>query len=161
LDQMYVYAEMYEKGLLNHADVSRSASGGVFKKMYDEINQSFDERRDRFELLNTEGERWQFLERYALANTDWFDVLFRNSFVQEHSVGISSGTESSQLYFSTSYYDDNGWSIGDNVKRYTANARANFKLSEKINFGLLTTGSIREQRAPGTISRRSNPVAGS
>lgn len=161
LDQMYVYSEMYGKGLLNHADVSRGASGGVFKKMYDVINTSYTERTDQFDLLNTEGEKWEFLERYALANTDWFDVLFRNSFVQEHSIGVSSGTQNSQLYFSTSYYDDSGWSIGDNVKRYTANARGTFKLSDKVNFGLLATGSIRDQRAPGTISRRSNPVEGS
>lgn len=160
LDQMYVYAEMYDKGFLRHAETSRAASGGVFKKMYDEIN-IFDEQTDRFQLFNTESERWQYLERYALANTDWFDVLFRNSFVQEHSLGVSSGTQSSQFYFSTSYYNDNGWSIGDNVERYTANARGTFKLSDKVNFGILTTGSLRDQRAPGTISRRSNPVEGS
>lgn len=161
LDQMSVYAEMYRKGLLNHADVSRSASGGVFKKMYDVINTSYDEETDAFDLLNTEDERWKFLKRYALANTDWFDVLFRNSFVQEHSLSISSGTQASQLYFSTSYYNDNGWSIGDKVDRYTVNAHGSFKISDKVNFGLLTTGSIRKQLAPGTISRRSNPVQGS
>lgn len=160
VDQMMVYKEMYDKGLLNHASVSRAGSGGVFKKMYDLIN-TYDEDTDSFALENTEQARRQFLERYGLANTDWFDVLFRNSFVQEHSISISSGTDASQLYFSTSYYDDNGWSIGDNVQRYTANARGTFKLSDKLSFGLLTTGSIRDQRAPGTISRRSNPVQGS
>lgn len=160
LDQMYVYAEMEGKGLLLHADAVRRASGGVFKKMYDEIN-TFDNRGDRFILGNTEDERWRFLERYAYANTDWFDVLFRNSFVQEHSIGLSTGTPASQLYFSTSYYDDNGWSIGDNVQRYTINGRGSFKFSEKVNVGILATGSIRDQRAPGTISRRSNPVEGS
>jgi TonB-linked SusC/RagA family outer membrane protein len=159
-DQMSVYAEMERKELLNHGAVSQAASGGVFKKMYDLIS-TYDPETGEFGLKNTYEDRWNFLNRYARANTDWFDELFKNSFVQEHSLGISGGTPASQYYFSTSYYDDNGWSIADNVQRYTANARGNFKLSEKVSFGLLTTGSMRKQRAPGTISRRSNPVEGS
>lgn len=159
-DQMSVYAEMERKELLNHGAVSQAASGGVFKKMYDLIS-TYDAETGEFGLKNTYEDRWNFLNRYARANTDWFDELFRNSFVQEHSLGISGGTPASQYYFSTSYYDDSGWSIADNVQRYTANARGNFKLSDRVSFGVLTTGSMRKQRAPGTISRRSNPVEGS
>ena len=72
-------------------------------------------------LQNTRRARKAFLMRYAKANTDWFDLLFRNNFMQEHSLSISSGTDSSQSYFSTSYYGDNGWTIADKVNRYTLN----------------------------------------
>lgn len=161
LDQMSVYAEMYRKKLLLPNDVSSAPSGGVFKKMYDEITRSYDPDLDGFSLMNVYDERWAFLERYALANSDWFKTLFRNSFVQEHSISVSTGTEASQLYFSTSYYNDAGWSIGDNVQRYTINGRGTFKISDKVDFSILTLGSTRDQRAPGTISRRSNPVEGS
>lgn len=160
-DQMSVYAEMERKGLLNHADVSNLPNGGVYAKMYDVINRSFDPASDDFDLGNYNQAKRQFLQRYAQANTNWFDELFNNSFVQEHALGISSGTESSQLYFSTSYYDDQGWSVADNVKRYTANARGNFTLSNKVSFGLMATGSARNQRAPGTVSRETNVVEGS
>jgi hypothetical protein len=68
-----------------------------------------------FSLENTPEARKNFLTRYAMANTDWFDVLFRNNFVQEHSLSISTGTEKSQSYFSTSYYGDDGWTIADKV----------------------------------------------
>ena len=159
-DQMAVYQEMERKGLLNHSDVSRSANGGVYRKMYDLINESYNPGDGTFGLINTDEERRKFLHRYAMANTDWFNVLFRNSFVQEHSLGISGGTEASQLYFSTSYYNDNGWTIADNVKRYTINARGTFKLSDKLSVGILTTGSARDQRVPGTIARQTNAVEG-
>jgi TonB-linked SusC/RagA family outer membrane protein len=158
-DQMSVYLEMERKGWLNHSDVSRNQDGGVFTKMYDLIN-TYDERTGQFGLQNTPQARSEFLRRYAGANTDWFDVLFRNSFMQEHSLSISSGTDKSQLYFSTSYLQDDGWSVADNVRRFTGNARANFKISDKINFGLISQGSIREQQAPGTIGRIANPVTG-
>jgi TonB-linked SusC/RagA family outer membrane protein len=160
-DQMSVYAEMDRKGLLNHADVSNLPNGGVYAKMYDVINQSFDPTSDDFDLGNYNQAKRQFLQRYARANTDWFDELFNNSFVQEHALGISTGTETSQLYFSTSYYNDQGWSVADNVKRYTANARGHFNLSEKVSFGVIATGSVRDQRAPGTVSRETNVVEGS
>lgn len=159
-DQMSVYAEMERKGLLNHSDVSRTSNGGVYRKMYDYINEKYNVDDGGFDLPNFDSERRSFLQRYALANTDWFDVLFRNSFVQEHSLGVSSGTETSQLYFSTSYYNDNGWTIADNVKRYTINARGTFKLTDKLTLGIITTGSVRDQRVPGTITRETDAVSG-
>jgi TonB-linked SusC/RagA family outer membrane protein len=159
-DQMSVYAEMERKGLLNHSVMSMLPNGGVYKKMYDIINDSYNEETDSYDLLNTPEERRAYLQRYAMANTDWFDVLFKNSFVQEHSLSVSSGTDVSQLYFSASYYNDNGWTIADNVDRYTLNARGTFKLSEKASFGLTANGSSRTQRVPGTVTREVNVVEG-
>ncbi|WP_162052614.1 SusC/RagA family TonB-linked outer membrane protein [Pontibacter pamirensis] len=158
-DQMSVYAELERKGWLNHSDASRRQNGGVYTQMYDLINR-YDPASGTFGLQNTPEARAAFLERYARANTDWFDVLFNNSFMQEHSVSISSGTEKTQLYFSTSFLKDEGWSVADEVKRFTGNARANFNFSDKLSLGLITQGSIRDQQAPGTIGRISNPVSG-
>ncbi|WP_161888418.1 SusC/RagA family TonB-linked outer membrane protein [Pontibacter russatus] len=158
-DQMSVYLELQRKGWLNHSDVSRSQNGGVFTKMYDLIN-TYNPETGTFGLENTPEARGAFLERYARANTDWFDVLFKNSFMQEHSVSISSGTEKTQLYFSSSFLKDEGWTVADQVKRFTGNARANFNLSDKVSLGLITQGSIRDQQAPGVIERISNPVTG-
>jgi TonB-linked SusC/RagA family outer membrane protein len=160
-DQMAVYRELDRKGLLNHSDASRGANGGVFHKMYDLINTDFNEGDGSWTLPNTPEARNAFLRRYAMANTDWFDLLFKNSFVQEHSVGVSSGTETSQLYVSSSFYNDNGWTLADNVKRYTINARGTFKISDKLSLGILAAGAVRDQRVPGTIARQTNAVQGS
>lgn len=158
-DQMSVYSELSRKGWLNHSDASRAADGGVFTKMYQLIN-TYDASSGQFGLANTPEARNAFLSRYALANTDWFDVLFKNSLMQEHGISVSSGTDKSQLYFSTSYLNDNGWAEGNNVERYTANVNALFNLSEKLTLNFITTGSIRNQKAPGTLGRVSNPVEG-
>ncbi|MES2732334.1 MAG: SusC/RagA family TonB-linked outer membrane protein [Bacteroidota bacterium] len=159
-DQMAVYAEMERKGWLNYADVSRAADGGVYRKMYDLIS-NYDATTNQFGLANTQEAKAGFLSRYAQANTNWFDILFHNSFIQEHSLSMQSGTEASQFYVSGSYYQDNGWTIADNVKRYTANMRANFNINKKLTLGLTTVGSIRDQRVPGTLERKENPVEGS
>jgi TonB-linked SusC/RagA family outer membrane protein len=158
-DQMSVYSELARKGWLNHSDASRRADGGVFTKMYQLINQ-YDATSGQFGLSNTPEARNAFLSRYAVANTDWFDVLFKNSLMQEHAISVSSGTEKSQLYFSTSYLNDNGWAVGNDVERYTANVNAVFNLSDRLTLNFITTGSIRNQKAPGTVGRVSNPVEG-
>ncbi len=158
-DQMSVYLDMERKGLLNFSSVLRDANGGVFNKMYQLIDQ-YDETSGKYGLKNTPEDKANFLKRYAAANTDWFDILFDNSFVQEHAISISSGTENIQHYFSGSYFHDNGWTIADNVKRYTANMRSDYKFSEKLSANAIISASIRDQDAPGTQGRLNSAVSG-
>lgn len=157
-DQMSVYAEVLRKGGLD-ANIVNGKNGGVFVKLYDQINM-FNATNGNFGVENTPEGRAAFLQKYARANTDWFDLLFRNSFVQEHSLSFTSGSDKSQHYFSLGYYDDNGWSIADRVKRYTMNIRGTYNVSQKVTAGILATGAFRQQRAPGTLGRTNNVVEG-
>ncbi|MFL5748336.1 MAG: TonB-dependent receptor plug domain-containing protein, partial [Niastella sp.] len=94
-EQMSVLAELERKGILS-PNILDGADNGVYGKLYDLMNGT----NGNFPLENTAEARKAFLTRYAMANTDWFDVLFRNNFVQEHSLSVSSGTDKSQSYFS-------------------------------------------------------------
>ena len=158
-EQMSILLEMENKGYYSHSAVANAKDGGIFYKMYNQM-YDYNPNTDSFALKNTKEDRLNYLTRYAKANTDWFDVLFKNSLLQEHSISINSGTEKAQTYFSTSFMNDNGMTIGDNVKRYTANMRNNFKLSDKFSVELLVNGSIRDQQTPGTLTRQSDPVYG-
>jgi TonB-linked SusC/RagA family outer membrane protein len=158
-EQMGVYSELERKGWLTYSDVSRRANSGVYGKMYDLIS-TYNTDNKQFGLANTPEARSAFLQRYAQVNTDWFKLLFKNSLTQEHSLSITAGTDAAQYYFSTSVYDDNGWTIADNVRRYTATMRANFKLSKKLSLGFTTVGSIRDQRTPGSQDRVNNAYQG-
>ncbi|SFN43852.1 TonB-linked outer membrane protein, SusC/RagA family [Chitinophaga sp. YR627] len=154
--QMSVLAELERKGVLT-SDILSRGDVGVYGKMYDMLQTDVN---GHFELENTPEARKAFLMQYGRANTDWFDILFRNNFVQEHSISVSSGTDRSQSYFSTSYYGDNGWTIADKVHRYTLNYRNNYKFSDRFSAGFSTLGSVRQQNAPGALTRNSNPVEG-
>ncbi|WP_071892086.1 SusC/RagA family TonB-linked outer membrane protein [Flavisolibacter tropicus] len=155
--QMSVLGELERKGFLN-SDVLNRADYGVYGQMFNNLNALG--ANGQFLLQNTPEARKAFLLRYANANTDWFDILFQNSLTQEHSLSISGGTDKSQSFFSTSFYYDNGWTIADNVKRYTLNFRNNYSFNDKLSTGFLAVGSVRQQRAPGTLNRNSNPVSG-
>jgi TonB-linked SusC/RagA family outer membrane protein len=158
-EQMSVFREMERKGWFEHADVMRSKDGGIYFRMYDLVN-AYNETSGKYGLENTEKSRAAFLRHYEYANTDWFDVLFRNSLKQQHSLSISSGSENSTFYASTSILNDAGWTIADKVNRYTINMRGEFDLNDKLTVGLMTKGSIREQKAPGTFNRTNNDVDG-
>jgi len=155
--QMSVLGELERKGILR-TDILSGANFGVYGKMFDLINTP--DANGNFAVANTTVGKAAFLKRFALANTDWFDILFRNSMQQEHNISVSSGTDKSQSFFSASFYDDNGWTVADKVKRYTLNFRNSYNFSDKLMVGFLTTASVRQQKAPGALSRVSNPVSG-
>lgn len=155
--QMSVLSELERKGWLT-SSILDQGDYGVYGKYYDLVNANSS---GGFGIPNTPEAKKAFLLRYASANTDWFDVLFKQSLIQEHSLSVSTGNERSQSFFSTSFYNDNGWTVADNVKRYTLNFRNNYNFSDRLSTGFITTGSYRQQEAPGTISRVPNPVEGS
>ncbi len=159
-DQMSVLMEEMNKGYFQMPGTISGGDGGVLYKMYSLIN-SYDSTTGTYGLRNDDDSKAAFLSRYANANTDWFDLIFKNSFVQEHSISISSGTDRFQTYASTSYLKDNGQTLGNNVEKFTGNLRNNFRIGSKVKGELLTTGSVRNQRTPGTLNQQSEPVYGS
>lgn len=156
--QMSIYAELERKGHITSSIVNNSRSG-VYGKMYQLISNP-DPLTQEYLVENSVAGRRAFLERYAETNTNWFDILFRNTIVSEHSMSLSSGTKQSQTYASLSFYDDPGWTIGESVKRYTGNMKNNFEINKRLNLDLNISANYREQINPGTLSRRSNSVTG-
>src|SRR5690606_21305590 len=113
VDEMSVYRELYEKGLVDITTSVRARNYGAMGKMFSLISEHELDWGPNG-TLNEE-----FLNQYETANTDWFDVLFRDySLQQQHSVSLTSGTEKHNSYYSLSFLNDNGQTIADNVKRY-------------------------------------------
>lgn len=151
-EQMSVYQELQKKGYMNPADVVNASQSGVYGKLAQLINSG--------EVLNTDKGRNEWLRQQEYRNTDWFDLLFSNSIMQNHSISISTGTDKSQHYASLSLMDDPGWYKQSNVKRYTANINSTFTFSDKLKLQIIGNASSREQTAPGTLSSEVNLVNG-
>lgn len=158
-EQMGVYREMYNKGFLNYASTFRSQNAGEFYVMAQLINQ-YDPETGLFGLANTPEAKNDFLNAAARRNTNWFGLLFKNSLQQNHSVSISGGTDKASFYGSISLFDDPGWSIADNVRRYTGNVNLGYRFSEKFRINFATNSSVRQQRAPGTTQRKFDNLFG-
>ncbi len=158
-DQMQVYKEMREKGWLDFAGTYRASNSGVYGKMYQLIN-TYDASTGTWGLINTDESKNAYLQEAELRNTDWFDLLFRNTIMQNHAVSISSGSERSSYYTSLSILNDPGWTLSSSVKRYTANVNGVFDIFKGVTITLLSNASYRNQKAPGTISQEMNVVSG-
>ena len=158
-EQMGVYNEMAEKGWLIFSDTYRASNSGVYGKMYQLIN-SYNPKNQSWGLVNTPEAQATYLQMAEMRNTNWFDELFNNNITMNHSISISSGTEKAKYYGSISIYNDPGWTKASSVKRYTANANASFNLSNNLTLTLLSNGSYRKQKAPGTLSQEIDVVSG-
>ena len=158
-DQMAVYQELQQKGYLNYAETSTAMNGGIYAKMYEKLN-TYDPATGQFGLANTAEARAAYLRDAEYRNTDWFDGLFSNAIMHNHSVSISGGTEKSQYYASVSAMFDPGWTKQSSVERYTANLNTTYHISKKVDVNLISNASFRKQRAPGTLSSEIDAVTG-
>ncbi len=158
-DQMSVYQELQQKGYLNYAETANSSETGIYGKMYQMLSQ-YDPVTGTFALENTPAAKAAYLRAAEYRNTDWFDLLFSNGIQHTHSVSMSGGSDKAQYYASVSAMFDPGWTKRSSVERYTANMNANFNMSKKLTFGVITSASYRNQEAPGTLSQTTDAVSG-
>ncbi|UZD42107.1 SusC/RagA family TonB-linked outer membrane protein [Capnocytophaga ochracea] len=158
-ETMDVYQELERKGYFSLSSHTQARYGGAYNIMYRAID-TFNPATGTFLLENTEAARTEFLKKYEYANTDWFKTLFRPSLTQNHTVSLSGGGENATVYGSVGFFVDPGWTIADRVHRVTGNLKTTYNLSQNVKVGILTQGSIRTQRAPGTYNRSANTVSG-
>ncbi len=155
VEEMSIYREMYEKGLIDITTAVKAQNFGSMGKMFSLIS----DHQIPWGPNGTLNE--SFLNKYETANTDWFDVLFRDySLQQQHSVSLTSGTPKHNSYYSLSFLNDNGQTIADQVRRYSGTARNSFQLSSHFNLDLKLTGNYRAQQVPGTQNRDFDPITG-
>lgn len=154
-EEMSVYREMVDKGLIDIGTSVRARNYGAMGKMFSEI------AAHRLDWGEGGGLNEEFLNKYENANTDWFDVLFHDfGLQQQHSLSFTTGNENANNYYSIGYLHDSGQTIADEVQRLTASARNTYFLSEKFTFGLKLSASYRNQKAPGTRNREFDPITG-
>ena len=154
-EEMSVYRELFDKGLIDISTSVRSQNYGAMGKMFALI-ASHDLPWGPGGTLNED-----FLNQYENANTDWFDVLFRDiGLQQQHSLSFTTGNEKSNNYYSISYLDDQGQTIADKVQRFTGTARNTYFISDEFTFGLKLNASYRDQKVPGTRNREFDPITG-
>lgn len=154
-EEMSVYRELYDKGIIDVTTSATAQNYGALGKMFTSLsNKEINWGEDMY--LNEE-----FLNQYENANTDWFDVLFRDfGLQQQHSLSFTTGGENSNNYYSVSYLNDQGQTIADKVQRFTGTARNTYFLSDNFTFGLKLTASYRDQQVPGTRNREFDPITG-
>ncbi len=136
--------ELYQKNLVDFTNLN--STYGAFGKLLFQLSRK-DITWDQY---------YDEIQRTKTYNTDWFDVLFRNSVNHEHSVSISTGTDKAKYYMSGSYFRDDGQTQNQYTDRFSGNFKGNFNLSNSFTLTGTLYGSIRNQRSFGAFNETEN-----
>jgi TonB-linked SusC/RagA family outer membrane protein len=121
--------EMYEDGYVYQNIPIKMGYEGSFQDL---LNRKITESEFQQEVAATEK-----------INTDWFDLLFRNSFMTSQYVNFSGGNEKTQFYASVSYEDNKGNAKLDNLRQAGVKISMNSELSRKLKIGLRLSADSR------------------
>ena len=92
----------------------------------------------------TEDEFSRYLQRLEIVNTDWFDLLTRNSVSQSHNLSISGGTDKYTYNASIGYQNNKGYEVGNENDQITARLSINSNINEKLSINAQLNGSVRD-----------------
>ena len=100
-------------------------------------------------------------------NTDWNDILFRNTVSQEYNLSVSGGNDKATYYTSVGYTDERGNVVGVEANRLNVTAKASYRLSRRLRVGASLFANRRVNKSnltdadgftnPVYYSRRANP----
>lgn len=88
-------------------------------------------------------ERMAYLET---VNTDWFDLLTRNSFSHNHNLSISGGSEKVTYNASLGYTSDHGVELGNDMTRFSARLNVSAKILKTLQVDFNLNGSFGDNK---------------
>ena len=107
------------------------------------------------------------INRLRSINTDWNDILFRNTVSQEYNLSVAGGNDKATYYTSVGYTDERGNVVGVEANRLNVTAKASYRLSRRLRVGASLFANRRVNKSnltdadgftnPVYYSRRANP----
>lgn len=97
---------------------------------------------------------------YIYPNTNWFEVMFRDAFIQEHNVRISGGNERTTFSASIGYLDQDGILIESDAQRYNVNMNLTSKVTDRLSMGINMIGTFWKDRESHYSSDEGNGEGG-
>ncbi|NNE77313.1 MAG: TonB-dependent receptor, partial [Pricia sp.] len=82
-------------------------------------------------------------------NTDWYDLILRHALQQNHSLGVTGGTESATYSVGLSYYEQEGiLRMKNDYERFNLRSKLNFDITDRLNLGVSTLFSNATRYRP-------------
>ncbi|MBG47620.1 MAG: SusC/RagA family protein [Pseudozobellia sp.] len=70
-------------------------------------------------------------------NTDWYDLILRHALQQNHSLGVTGGTESTTYSVGLSFFEQEGLlKMKNDYERFNIRTKLNFDISDRLNVGV-------------------------
>lgn len=86
---------------------------------------------------------------YAYPNNNWFDLVLKNGYLQQHNIRLSGGTDKILYNIGLGYMDQDGILIDANhANRYTLNTNVSSNITDKLKVGANIIGNYRSYTEP-------------
>ena len=95
--------------------------------------------------LSTYDEFVENVKWYETVNTDWFDILTRDTYSHDHTFGVSGGNDDIRYYVSIGYNKENGVSKTTYTERYTTRLNLDMTFSKKIKANFSMNGNVQKK----------------
>lgn len=70
-------------------------------------------------------------------STDWYDVILRTAFQQQHNMSLSGADEKLSYLLNVGYLRDEGIVLNNDFERFTVRFNNEYKIRDELTFGLL------------------------
>lgn len=85
-------------------------------------------------------------------NTDWFDLLTRDTFNHNHTVSLSGGSETARYYASLGYNKEEGVQLHHHNDRYTASLNMQTRIAQVIQANVRLNANVqKKEQLPSEI----------
>lgn len=142
------YNDMELMNSKQRVEVSREAfqkgtplTQGNFSLGYMALARQFSEGKISLEKFSEE------VKKLETANTDWFDILFRNAFSHSHSLSISGGNDKATYRTSLGYSQNNNTAKGNSKTSYNGSANVSLYLWDRLTLSINLAASMQETEA--------------
>lgn len=106
--------------------------------------EAVNKNPDSYNYKNGTIDQWMamgWINPFLYPNTDWWDVLMRDSKVWKTNASVSGNTERFTFYFSLGMTDEAGLQIFNDYKLYNARLNAEYKINDNMNIGVKISGN--------------------
>lgn len=134
-ERIEVSEEIYRRGLefVGFSPTNAGFEGAVYQLRNGLINQQqFSEKVHEMKEMNT----------------DWYDLLFRNSFSHQHTLSVSGGSENARYYFSAGYSNQRGTSLKEQAERFSFMSNLDFKINDRFNVAVQLGANVNTTDRP-------------
>ena len=154
----FVQRPSYSNMALMNSKERVQLSRELFKEsnVYDRMPIEASYEGARVALMNgtiSQAEFDQRVARMETMNTNWFDLLFQNSFNNTHHFSYSGGTEKSNYYASLGYSDLKGSSPKDTRKTYSGHFTVGGELARGVKLSATMDGSYSTAEGDYVVNR--------
>lgn len=88
-------------------------------------------------------------DRYIYPASDWYDLCYRNGFLQQYNARVSGGTEKISYSLGAGYMNQRGIMVAnDDAERFSWDMKINAQVTRRLRVGVSLLGNLRYNTDP-------------